>query len=157
MYNGSVEIGNANGERSSPDNFALPAQRSMADGECIANVVFAKAGEYLRGGVIVNRFIGEGFYITDQRLVDEFALVIFNADNIECILRKPLFYQPVEFTVMLELAVHTFKLLGIGSIWDGDGNFQRNGFGVVVMIGVELPDHLLVVGILQPKEQSIIP
>lgn len=107
MDNGSVEAGDVNRERSSSGYFALPAKRSMADGKCVANVVFAKTVKCFRVVVIINRLIGKGFYIPDQGLVDPLALMVFDAYYIKCIVRKALFYQPVEFTVMFKFAIYT--------------------------------------------------
>lgn len=156
MYNGWVEAGDINRERSSPGYVALPAKRCMADGECITNVIFTQAIECFRAVMIASRFIGKSFYIPDQGLVDALTLMVFNAYYIKCIVRKALFYQPVKFAVMLKFAIYSFKIPGIGSVRDGDRNFQGNGFSSVVVLGIEFPDHFPVMRILQPEKQSII-
>ena len=54
--------------------------------------------------------MAEGFYIIGKRLLDAFTFYVADADNVQCIVFKLLFYEAVKLTLVFDLTIDALKL-----------------------------------------------
>ena len=64
----------------------------------------------------VNRLVGKSLYIIRKSLLNTFAVMVLNADNVKGILLQFLLDKLVEFAIVLNLTVYPFEFVRINVI-----------------------------------------
>ena len=106
--------------------------------------------------MLAGRFVRKSLNNTCESLIDTFAFVVFYTNNMQGIFKKRLFHQPIKFSVVFIRSINPGELPRVRGIGNSNWNFNGDRLRLVVVVRIQVLNHLMIILDAQPQKQPVI-